>query len=136
MDSGAFSWGFAAAFLGLYIAVWTIGLVGTFSIYTLYSRRRYSEVPLLPQNLPGVSILRPLKGLDLHLEECLESAFCQDYPRLEILLSVAEEADPAAKVARDVMAKYPHIPARLIIGMTSCTNADFQAPRTLGRILK
>ena len=112
---------FAIGFLGLYVFVWIVGLVGTFSIYTLYSKRRYADVPLLqPGGTHGVSILRPLKGIDPHMAECLESAFCQDHPEFEILLSVAEEQDPAVQVARDVMAKYPHVPATLIIGISFC----------------
>jgi ceramide glucosyltransferase len=107
----------AAAFLLLYAAVWTVGLVGTFTIYARYSKSRHNVPLSLPGSLSGVSILRPLKGLDPHLVECLESAFCQEYPQFEILLSVAEEQDPAVQVARDVMTKYPDIPARLIIGM-------------------
>jgi ceramide glucosyltransferase len=110
----------ALAGLVLYIVVWTVGLVGSYTIYTRYSRlcRRQSSSPSLSlRDLGGVSILRPLKGLDPQLEECLDSAFRQDYPQFEILLSVADEQDPAIKVARTLIAKYPNIPARLIIGI-------------------
>lgn len=106
------------AFLLLYLVVWTVGLVGTYTIYTRYSKSRRRQEILSTQSppLPGVSILRPLKGLDPHLEECLESAFRQNYPQFEILLSVADAQDPAADVARRLIAKYSSIPARLIVG--------------------
>src|SRR5436190_21173081 len=106
------------ASLLLYVIVCTVGLVGTFTIYIRYSKsRRNADLPLppLPQ-LWGVSILRPLKGLDPQLEECLESAFRQNYPQFEILLSVADEQDPAAKVARSLIVKYTNVHARLVIG--------------------
>jgi ceramide glucosyltransferase len=111
------------ACLFVYIAVCTIGLVGSYTIYTRYSKASRERQQLLKSSsipsptLPGVSILRPLKGLDTQLQECLESAFQQNYPQFEILLSVAEEEDPAAEVARTLIAKYPHIPAKLIIGI-------------------
>jgi ceramide glucosyltransferase len=120
------------AFLLLYIAVWVVGLVGSYTIYTRYSKsRRKQEAPPLPSPpLPGVSILRPLKGLDQQLEECLESAFRQNYPQFEILLSVADEQDPAGQVAREMIAKYPNIPAKLIVGIQPLTlNAKFHRSR-------
>lgn len=66
--------------------------------------------------MPGVSILRPLKGLDTNLYENLESTFQQEYANFEILVCVADENDQALRVVRDVLAKYPHVNARVVIG--------------------
>ena len=103
----------------LYIIVCTVGLVGSFTIYTRYSKSRGNRESLLPPSppLPGVSILRPLKGLDPQLEECLDSAFRQNYPQFEILLSVADERDPATEVARELLNQYPNVSAKLIVGI-------------------
>lgn len=84
-----------------------------------YSRRRYKQRPrsrLATGSVPGVSILRPLKGLDTNLYENLESSFTQEYPNFEILLSVAHEDDQALPVVRELMAKYPHVDAKVIVG--------------------
>jgi len=89
------------------------------------SRKRYRSPPTLtlplpsalPSSTPGVSILRPLKGLDTNLSENLESTFKQDYPNFEILLSVADEDDEALPVVRDLISKYPNVNARVIIGV-------------------
>ena len=67
-------------------------------------------------SVPGVSILRPLKGLDTNLFENLESSFKQEYPNFEILLSVADEHDKALPVVYELLAKYPNVNARVIIG--------------------
>ena len=67
--------------------------------------------------MPGVSILRPLKGLDTNLYENMESTFTQEYPNFEILLSVAEDDDQALPVVRELLSKYPNVNAKLIIGM-------------------
>ena len=122
------------ACLLLYIIVWTVGLVGSFTIYTRYSKsRRNSDLPLPPsQQLCGVSILRPLKGLDPQLEECLASAFRQNYPQFEILLSVADEQDPAVKVAKSLIAKHPNVPAKLIIGMVPLEKAYISGAEEIG----
>ncbi|KAJ7225685.1 hypothetical protein GGX14DRAFT_421704, partial [Mycena pura] len=58
--------------------------------YRLRPRSPLANVP--PSTAPGVSILRPLKGLDTNLYENLESTFTQEYPNFEILLSVADES--------------------------------------------
>ncbi|KAN0062600.1 Ceramide glucosyltransferase [Thecaphora frezii] len=72
--------------------------------------------------VPGVSILRPLSGLDCNLYSNLASSFLQDYPasRFEVLLSIREihtaESRKVHNVARMVMAQYPHVRARIIVG--------------------
>ena len=69
--------------------------------------------------MPGVTILRPLKGLETNLYENLESTFTQEYPNYEIFFCVDDEDDQALSVVRDLIAKYPHVNARIAIG-THC----------------
>ncbi|KAG1828331.1 glycosyltransferase family 21 protein [Suillus variegatus] len=107
------------AIIGLvwYVVLWSIGLLGCRT-----GRRRYRIRPRSPlatappDSVPGVSILRPLKGLDANLYENLESTFTQEYPNFEIMLSVADDQDQALPVARDLISKYPRVTARIIIG--------------------
>ncbi|KAI8578303.1 hypothetical protein K450DRAFT_248196 [Umbelopsis ramanniana AG] len=84
------------------------------------SRCRYTkkDTPKSPSMLtpPSVSILRPLKGLDINLRENLLSSFCQNYPAYEIIFSVAKEDDPAIPVVKELMEEHPEIETRLIIG--------------------
>lgn len=68
--------------------------------------------------MPGVSILRPLKGLDTNLYENLESTFTQEYPNYEIFLSVDHEDDQALPIVRELIAKYPNVNAHVMIGGT------------------
>ncbi|KAF9126253.1 hypothetical protein BGW39_006749 [Mortierella sp. 14UC] len=71
----------------------------------------------LPKDVaPGVSIIRPLRGVDCNMHENLASSFCQDYPRFEIIFSVAHSSDPAVDVVLDLMKQHPNVDARLIIG--------------------
>ena len=70
-----------------------------------------------PSRVPGVSIIRPLKGLDTNLYENLESTFTQEYPNFEIFLAVASEHDQALSVVRELVSKYPNVNAHIIIGM-------------------
>lgn len=64
---------------------------------------------------PTISLLKPLRGVDPDLERHLESFFLQAYPSFEILFAVRRADDPAVAVAERLMARYPHVPARLIL---------------------
>ena len=90
--------------------------------FHVHRRRRYRLRPRSPlatappHTVPGVSILRPLKGLDTNLYENLESTFTQEYPNYEIIFSVADENDQALGVVNDLIAKYPRVKAEIIVG--------------------
>ena len=47
-----------------------------------------------PPDAPGVTILRPVCGIENHIEATLASAFRLTYPRYEILFCVASAGDP------------------------------------------
>ena len=74
-----------------------------------------SPEPSLPFYRPRVSILKPLRGADPNLEANLASFFLLAYPDFEVLLGVRDADDPAAEVARRVMAAFPQVPARLVV---------------------
>jgi len=71
--------------------------------------------PTETSDLPPISILKPLAGVDDGLVENLRSFFEQDYPRFEILFAVRTENDPAFKVAEHLRSEYPAIPSRLLV---------------------
>ncbi|MEZ5354726.1 MAG: bacteriohopanetetrol glucosamine biosynthesis glycosyltransferase HpnI [Bryobacteraceae bacterium] len=63
----------------------------------------------------GISVLKPLAGVDAGLEENLRAVFTQRYAEFEILFAVREAGDEAVAVVKRLMAAYPAIPARLIV---------------------
>ena len=65
---------------------------------------------------PAVSLVRPICGIENHVEETLASAFALDYPRYEIVLCVASAQDPVVPLARRLIAAHPGVPARLLVG--------------------
>jgi len=70
--------------------------------------------PPPPARWPGVSVLKPLKGVDPALAENLESFFALDYPELELVFAVADADDPALGVAREVAARHPQVACVLL----------------------
>ncbi len=98
-------------------------LVGAFALhlasialvlYRLASAGRHRAGGVSGQ--PGVTLLRPLCGLENSLEETLRSTFTLSYPNYEIIFCVEQANDPVIPLARRLMADYPAQNARLLIG--------------------
>ncbi len=66
-------------------------------------------------SLPPVSILKPVHGHEARLMQCLESFFRQDYPQYEILFAADQPDDAALPIVREVCARFPHIPSRILV---------------------
>ncbi|CAJ0647797.1 3034_t:CDS:2 [Entrophospora sp. SA101] len=88
--------------------------LGFIVAYRKLEKSIYSSLPV--DKAPGVSIIRPLKGIDCNLYDNLLSTFLQDYSNFEILFSVATENDPSIEVVRKLMNNFPQVNAKLIIG--------------------
>ncbi len=80
-------------------------------------RKKLNEPPLPESNLPPVSILKPLKGVDPEIWESFCSHCEQDYPQfhIQLIFGVSEPSDPAIEVVRKLQAKYPNLPIELIV---------------------
>ncbi|XP_052822686.1 ceramide glucosyltransferase 2 [Octopus bimaculoides] len=73
--------------------------------------------PLLEHDeLPGVSVIKPLMGVDPLLEENIESHFKICYPQLELLFCVQDDQDPAIGLVKRLQEKYPKVDSHLFIG--------------------
>ncbi|WP_036257859.1 ceramide glucosyltransferase [Methylocapsa aurea] len=79
------------------------------------ARPRSRPLPA-PDQAPGVSLVRPLCGLDNFCEETLGSSFSLDYPAYEVIFCVARAYDPVIPLVERLIARNPHAPSRLIIG--------------------
>ena len=73
------------------------------------------STPHFPSSYVGISILKPLKGLDDQLENNLLTFFSQIYPKYEIILGVSDRQDPAYVIADRVRRQFPSISSKLII---------------------
>jgi ceramide glucosyltransferase len=84
--------------------------------------RKQSGSVLDDGQLPPVSVLKPVHGLEARLKENIESFFQQDYPNYEILFAADEADDAALDVVREVCARYPQIRTRILITGTPWPN--------------
>jgi len=87
-------------------------LLGLYSAHEFFSRRKAAPAG---GNLPPVTVLKPLKGVDVELHENLVSLCRQRYDRFQILLGVADPADPAVLLARRLQQEYPDVDIELVV---------------------
>jgi len=78
-------------------------------------RKKLKQVPLPESQLPPVSILKPLKGVDPAIWESFCSHCEQDYPQYQLIFGVSDPGDPAIEVVRKLQAKYPNLPIELMV---------------------
>ena len=95
------------------VSVLVLLLVGSwiYCVLTAVAARRYLVIsPPVLENLPAISVLKPLCGQEDCLEENLRSFFTQDYPAYEILFAVHTLSDPAVAVLQKVWREFPRGP--------------------------
>lgn len=91
-----------------------LGLVLAAVVKFRLDARRVLDPPVSEANLPEVSVIKPVHGLEPRLRENIESFFRQDYPHYEILFGADTEDDPALEIVREVSARFPQVPSRII----------------------
>jgi ceramide glucosyltransferase len=99
----------AASFCALFAAV----QIGSIAIAIVRLRRK---IPPQRGEYPPVSVVRPLCGIDNYAAQTLLSTFELDHPRCEILFCVADTTDPVLRPIKDLIAAFPTVDARLLIG--------------------
>lgn len=90
----------------LLLAAAALGLLAL-AIQHLALRRHLREPPPVPAGTPGISILKPLCGVDDGLAENLACFAALDWPDYEVLLGVRDAGDPAWPVALAAARRWP-----------------------------
>lgn len=95
----------------LLLAAATVGLLALAVQFVQVLRHRRERTLPRPGTgpRPGISLLKPLCGVDDDLEANLAQFASLDYPHYEVLLGVKDMRDPAYAVARAAVARWPHV---------------------------
>ena len=106
-SSGAAGWAFEA--LAACGALYTVA-AALVTVRFLQGSTRSSSLT------PSITLIKPLHGAHTHLREALEGFCVQDYAgEVQIVFGVADGADPAVEVVRDVQVSHPHLDIELVV---------------------
>jgi ceramide glucosyltransferase len=99
-------------------------LVAVFRYVRTSRKLQQQALAVPPRDLPPVTVLKPVHGLELRLEETLESFFLQDYPDFEIIFGARSSDNEALAVVEKLRAHYPNVRTKVVIsGDPSWPNA-------------
>ncbi|XP_015922747.1 ceramide glucosyltransferase isoform X2 [Parasteatoda tepidariorum] len=107
-------YGFAIFIFGGWCFVWMLHLIAILNGKLKLHKKSQLPSPEVP--LPGVSILKPLTGVDNNLYTNLESFFTMNYPKYELLFCIEDESDPSIMLVNSLIEKHPEIDASIFIG--------------------
>jgi ceramide glucosyltransferase len=99
----------AAAYWVVAITLLFISVAGTMAQPLVVARRARRR------DQPPVSLVLPVKVLEEGFEQTQESAFDQAYPDFDITVSTAEADSPATAKMREIAARHPQRPFRILL---------------------
>ncbi|EOD51211.1 putative ceramide glucosyltransferase protein [Neofusicoccum parvum UCRNP2] len=103
-----------------YAAVVVVCTVGYTQLWRWYSSPRppaFSLTQLPPDEIPHVTVIRPVKGLEPSLYDCLAATFRQTYPlqKLTIYFCVSSRDDPAYPTLQRLIEDFPAFDAKILV---------------------
>jgi ceramide glucosyltransferase len=98
-------------FLALHIA--------SFFIAAYANRRKCATTQT---SSPKITLIRPHKGLEPHIEQAIERNFLINYENYELVFCVGDYNDPIIPIIQHKIAQFPHVKAQLLIGNDGFSN--------------
>lgn len=93
-----------------------------YAILCLIAAVRFRFPSAIKQNSsghwPGVTVLKPVRGLEKNQRENLRSACLQDYPEYQVVFSVQETDDPAIPLLKNIQDEFG--PGRVTVAIENC----------------
>lgn len=109
--------------LGCWFIVFAFSILSITIIKSRYTSTKPVAISESLEQQPLVSILRPLKGIDVNLIENLESSFTQTYKNIHIYFLCEDPHDPAIPCVEFLIRKYPHVKTSLVVNSSQhCVN--------------
>ncbi|CRG87301.1 ceramide glucosyltransferase [Talaromyces islandicus] len=100
-----------------YVVVLLVCVLGYFQIWKHYSSTPRKAVSASMRDAPHVTVIRPVKGVEPYLYECLASVLRQDYPRdkLTVSMCVSTRKDPAFPILEKIARDFSHYDVRILV---------------------
>ncbi len=84
-------------------------------LFRRWARRELARPLPADDALPGVTLLKPLRGVVAETYDNLANACRLDYPHLQIVFGVADPADPAVAVVERLRRDFPAVDIELVV---------------------
>ncbi|KAI8933220.1 hypothetical protein NX059_009855 [Plenodomus lindquistii] len=103
-----------------FVVVWCVCAIGFTQLFRYYWRRPQPAVcvtKLAEEDVPRVTVIRPVKGLDPRLYECLAATLRQTYPKDKIntVFCVPERSDPAFPILERLCKDFPDAHVEILV---------------------
>nr|POE65605.1 ceramide glucosyltransferase [Quercus suber] len=104
--------------------IWYLVVLLVCGIGYVQIRRHYSTPPAAPtttelqeEDAPHVTIVRPIKGLEPCLFDCLASTFRQSYPqdKIHVRFCIANRTEPALPILERLLQEFPEHDALILV---------------------
>ena len=99
-------------FVLLLAAAWFYQFLALVCLWRLF---RSPPPALLAPTGPGITVFKPLKGLEPLTRECLASFLTQDYRPYQVLFGVREADDPVVALLEELQQTYPRCDLEIVI---------------------
>jgi len=102
----------------LYLSLLLVAAAWCYQLLALVSLGRFfRDRQMLPAATagPGVTVFKPLKGLEPATRECLESFLTQDYQPYQVLFGVADPRSPVLPLLRELSRAFPRVETEIVI---------------------
>jgi ceramide glucosyltransferase len=102
----------------VYLTLLLLTAAWFYQLLTLVSLGRFfrpvSPAPLLPTG-PGITVFKPLKGLEALSRECLTSFLTQDYHPYQVLFGVRDPDNPVVTLLQELSRAHPRCDLEIVI---------------------
>ncbi|KAF3045897.1 hypothetical protein E8E12_005445 [Didymella heteroderae] len=100
-----------------WVIVWSVCGIGFTQLFRYYWRRPQPAACLSMEveDMPHITVVRPVSGLDPRLYECLASSLRQTYPKIDNVFCVANRSDPAFPILERLVHDFPNANVRITV---------------------
>ena len=103
-----------------FVIVWCVCAIGFVQLFRYYWSKPHPAVcvtRLEERGVPHVTAIRPVKGLDPRLYECLAATLRQTYPKdkLDTVFCVPERSDPAFPILERLCKDFPNANVQILV---------------------
>jgi ceramide glucosyltransferase len=102
----------------VYLILLLLAAAWFYQFLALVSLGRFFRTPASAppgRNGPGITVFKPLRGLEALTRECLASFLTQDYQPYQVLFGVRDPDNPVVDLLRELLAAHPGCEAEVVI---------------------